>query len=145
MANIQLHPILYKSACYTCIINCFCFVDIDQDTLNLALLQYYFTSGEHEVKVAPHGNSKNRGAYIRTMPSVTTKLKQAATQKTPKRALQFVVDEQGSVVGATSAGALPRSRQQVKDMRRSLKQDNDPLFSLMFMCKAEEGKERINL
>lgn len=113
---------------------------MDQDTLNLALLQYCFTSGEHEVKIAPHGNSKCGSAYIRTMPSVMTKLKEAATQKTPKRALQFVSDEQGGVLGATSAGALPRSRQQVKDMRRNLKQDDDPLFSLMFMCKAEEGK-----
>ena len=92
------------------------------------------------MKVAPHGNSKSGGAYIRTIPSVMTKLKEAATRKTPKRALQFVVDEQSGVVGATSAGALPRSRQQVKDMRRSLKQDGDPLFSLMFMCKAEKGK-----
>ena len=48
------------------------FVDLDQDTLNLALLQYCFTSGEHEVKVAPHGNSKSGGAYIRTMPSIMT-------------------------------------------------------------------------
>ena len=115
------------------------FVDMDQDTLNLALLQYCFISGEHEVKIAPHGNSKSGSAYVRTMPSVMTKLKQAATQKTPKRALQFVSDEQGGVLGAASAGALPRSRQ-VKDMRRNLKQDDDPLFSLMFMCKAEEGK-----
>ena len=60
------------------------FVDIDQDTLNLALLQYCFISGEHEVKIAPHGNSKSGSAYVRTMPSVMTKLKQAATQKTPK-------------------------------------------------------------
>lgn len=80
------------------------------------------------MKVAPHGNSKSGGAYIRTMPSVMTKLKEAATRKMPKRDLQFVVDEQGGVVGATSAGALPRSRQQVKGMRRSLKQDDDPLF-----------------
>ena len=75
------------------------FVDIDQDTLNLALLQYCFISGEHEVKIAPHGNSKSGSAYVRTMPSVMTKLKQAATQKTPKRALQFVSDEQGGGAG----------------------------------------------
>ena len=42
-------------------------------------------------------------------------------------------------MGASSAGSLPRCRQQVKDMRRK-KQDEDPLFSIMFMCKAEEGK-----
>ena len=73
------------------------------------------------------------------MPSVMSKLKEAAEQKTPKRALQFVSDVQGGVQKATSAGSLPRSRQQIKDMRRK-KEDEDPLFSVMFMCKAEEGK-----
>ena len=67
------------------------------------------------------------------MPSVMTKLKEAATRKTPKRALQFVLNEQGGVLGAARAGALPRARQQVKDMRRTQKKDHDPLFSLMFM------------
>ena len=79
------------------------FVDMDQDTLNLALLQYCFISGEHEVKIAPHGNSKSGSAYVRTMSSVMTKLKQAATQKTPKRALQFVSDEQDGVLSRTAS------------------------------------------
>ena len=42
---------------------------------------------------------------------------------------------------ATSAGALPRSRQQVKDARQRVtsKQDFDPLYSIMYMCKEGEG------
>ena len=115
------------------------FADNDHDTLNLALVQYCFSQGEHDIKVAPHGNSRSGDVYIRTKPSVMTKLKAAATQSTPKRVLKFVSDEQGGVMGASSAGSLPRCRQQIKDMRRK-KQDEDPLFSVMFMCKAEEGK-----
>ena len=52
---------------------------MDQDTLNQALLQHCFTSGEHEVKIAPHGNLRSGIAYTRTMPSIMTKLKEAAT------------------------------------------------------------------
>ena len=33
------------------------------DTLSLAIVQYIFTSGEHEVKIAPHGNSKGGESY----------------------------------------------------------------------------------
>lgn len=113
--------------------------DCDQDTLNLALVQYQFTQGEHEVKVAPHGNSQSAGGYMRTMPSVMSKLRAASSQRTPKRAIEFSHDQQGGILGASSAGLLPRSRQQVKDMRRKTQHD-DPLFSVMYMCKSEEGR-----
>ena len=55
---------------------------------------------------------------MRTMPSVLCKLKEEVMGKTPKRALQFVSNEIGGIMNATSAGALPRNRQQVKDARR---------------------------
>ena len=106
--------------------------DNDHDTLNLALVQYCFSQGEHEIKVAPHGNSRSGEVYIRTKPSVMTKLKAAATQSTPKRALTFISNEQGGVMGASSAGSLPRCRQQVKDMRRK-KQDEDPVFCHVYV------------
>ena len=68
-----------------------------------------------------------------------SKLKTVSSEKTPKRAINFTYDEQGGILQASSAGSLPRCRQQVKDMRRKTQQD-DPLFSVMFMCKSEEGK-----
>jgi len=85
--------------------------------LNLALIQYLFTEGEHEVKVAPHGNSKQREGFVRTMPSVLKKLKNVATHSAAKRALSFVDDQLGGMLTASSAGALPRGRQQVNDIR----------------------------
>ena len=45
-----------------------CAVHMDRDTLNLALLQYSFTSGKHEMKVALHGSLRSGGSYIQTMP-----------------------------------------------------------------------------
>lgn len=122
----------------------FYFVDDAGDTLNLSLVQYNFSQGEHCVKVAPHGNARYGQSYIRTMPSVMCKLKKEGEGKTPKRALQFVSSEAGGIMNATSAGALPRNRQQVKDVRRHVasKQDFDPLYSVMYMCKEGEGKNK---
>ena len=119
----------------------FFLADKDKDVLNLALLQYYFSQGEHILKVASHGNARSGQAYVRTMPSVMCKLKKEATKSTPKRALQFVSCEAGGILEATSAGSLPRNRQQVKDIKRKSgsTRDYDPLYSVMYMCKVEEG------
>ena len=95
--------------------------------------------------VAPHGNSHSGQSYVRTMPSVMHKLKQEAKKNTPKCVLQFVSCEAGGILGgileATSAGALPRNRQQVKDAKRKdTNKDFDPLYSIMRMCNEGEGK-----
>ena len=46
----------------------------------------------------------------------------------------------GGVLSVPSAGALPRGRQQVKDIQRASSLDVDPLYSVM-MCKKKEGRE----
>ena len=46
------------------------FADHCSDVLNLALVQYYFSQGKHELKIAPHGNARSGESYVRTMPSV---------------------------------------------------------------------------
>ena len=75
------------------------------------------------------------------MPSVIHKLKQEAKKGTPKRVLQFVSSEAGGILEATSAGALPRNRQQVKDAKwKDTNKEFDPLYSVMHMCKEGEGK-----
>lgn len=96
------------------------------------------------MKVAPHGNARHGQSFMRTMPSVICKVKEEAKGKTPKRALQFVSNEAGGIMNATSAGALPRNRQQVKDVRKKMvgKQDFDPLYSVMYMCKEGEGASK---
>ena len=79
------------------------------------------------------------------MPSTLKKLKSVAADLTPKFA---VCDLQtGDLLTASSAGALPRNRQQVADMRRCQDDDKehffsrkkDPLFSVMLMCKESQG------
>ena len=80
----------------------------NEDTLNLALVQYCFNGDEHAVIPRPHANSSRPESYIRTMPSTLKKLKSVAADLTPKFA---VCDSQtGDLRTACSAGALPRNR-----------------------------------
>ena len=114
----------------------FLHVDSQGDTQNLALLQYAFTFEEHAVKIAPHGNSKKSEGYVRTLPSVMDKLKNASASNTAKRTLTFVSNESGGITAT-----FPRGRQQVNDIHRgSLKSTSDPIFSLMMICKKGDGK-----
>ena len=121
--------------------------DGDLDTLSLCLLQYVFTTGEHEVKPAPHLNAKHSESYVRTMPSTLSKLKATASGSTAKKALAFVSETEGGIEHAKSAGSLPRSHQQVHDIRRKLAgpSDPDPIFSLMLMCKESQSQKDGNV
>ena len=112
-------------------------------THNLGIVQYLFSGEEHDVKVAPHGNSNRGESYQRTKPSVLKKLKKAASESTAKRALSFVTSEVGGVIEASSASSLPRGRQQVNDLRRGMtsKSSEDALYSVMVMCKEGESSK----
>ena len=124
----------------------FFIADADMDTLSLSLVQYVFSKGDHEVKPAPHGLAKHGEGYVRTMPSTLSKLKATASGSTAKKALAFVSEAEGGIEHAKSAGVLPRSRQQVNDIRRKLvgPSDPDPIFSLMLMCKESQGQRSGN-
>ena len=62
-----------------------CYIDSEDDTVNLALIQYTFTYEEHTMKVVPHDNYVKSESYIRTMPSVLNKLKVTSSSNTAKR------------------------------------------------------------
>ena len=111
-------------------------------------MQYTFDDEEHPITVRPHGNSKKRDNYIRTMPSTLKKLKNVARDLTPKFAVCEASSSSGGLTTASSAGALPRNRQQVSNIRRRtdvpcespFHKKKDPLFAIMSMCKESEGK-----
>ena len=73
------------------------------------------------------------------MPSTLNKLTEVASEKTPKPAIHAVSSQHGGVVGALSAGSLPRNESQVKSIRQKIKvtsgSSTDPLLSVMMMCK----------
>lgn len=85
-----------------------------------------FTTGEHEVKPAPHRNAKHSESYVRAMPSTLSKLKETASGSTAKKALAFVSEAEGGIEHAKSAGSLPQSHQQVHDIWRKLAGPSDP-------------------
>ena len=82
------------------------------------------------------------------MPSTLQKLKNVAQDLTPKFAICEASSSSGGLASALSAGALPRNRQQVSNLRRRtdessdplLGKKRDPLFAVMSMCKESEGK-----
>lgn len=113
--------------------------------LPLCLLKYSFDGLERSFAVASHGNSKGRVGYTRTMPSTLDMLKSEAQSCTPKIAVEVVDDVKGGIMEADSAGSLPRNRQQVSNLRRSVTGNNerrrknvkgtrDELSAVMEMC-----------
>ena len=72
------------------------------------------------------------------MPSVLNKLKDTSSSNTAKRTLSLVPND---ITTAHSAGAMPRGRQQVNDIRRKLTLAMDPLFTLITMCKEGESSK----
>ena len=67
--------------------------DSENDTLNLALVQNTFSFEEHEVKVAPHGNSVKSEGYVRTVSSVMSKLKDISSSNSAKHALSLLTSD----------------------------------------------------
>lgn len=109
----------------------------EKEVLNLALVQYYYSQGEHKLKVVPHGNSRAGEPYVRTMPSLMCKSKEKST---PKRVLQFVSNEAG---GATSAGALPHNRQQVKMPDEKVQASKIMTHFIQLCICANKEKEKV--
>ena len=93
------------------------FIDHQEDTLNLALVQYCFDKKEHKVNPRPHANSKRSESYVRTMPSTLKKLKHVTQNLTAKFAVSKCTST-NSLLTASSAGAIPCNRQKAADMRR---------------------------
>ena len=120
--------------------------------LTHALVQYVFDDEEHSVTIRPHGNSKKRESYLRTMPSTLSNLKKVTKNLTPKFAVCKVHTESGGLTKATSVGSLPRNRQQAANLgRRTETYDpmcigklKDSLFVMMTMCKEGEGMKTDN-
>lgn len=99
-------------------------------------MQYHFTGDEHAILTRPHGNAKKFYPYIRTMPSTLDNLANVASKLTPRPTVHMVSSQAGGVIGAASAGSLPRNDRQVKDIRRKMKTElKDPLVAVMMMCK----------
>ena len=100
--------------------------------------------------LCPHGNSKRKESFIRTMPSTLQNLKSIAQDLTPKFAVCEASLSSGGLALAPSARALPWNRQQVSNLRCCtdeaheplIEKKKDPLFAVMSMCK-EKKKAKV--
>lgn len=70
-------------------------IDNDGEMLNRALVQYAFDEGEHCMLNRPHGNSKRKEGFIRTLQSTLHQLKAVSSNLTPKFAVQSTTDAVG--------------------------------------------------
>ena len=123
-------------------------------TSSRCVVQYWFDSGrEHKVLIHSHGNSKKRKqSFCRTHPSTIKALKEEAQNCPPKEAVHAVYEGKGGMMGASCLGELPRNRDQVSNMRRTItnskpamysnKSLRDPLFMVMEQCKLCESGDK---
>ena len=115
---------------------------------------------EHTVLVRPHGNSKEDKPYYRTMKSTVQQITTNLAMQTPKCAIDKVFNDKGGLVKSSSAGQLPRGRNQGYYLKRKIMQaeinesasvsaplystigSRDMLFVIMEQCKNAEKSNR---
>ena len=90
-------------------------IDHHGNTVDLVMIQYYFTGQEHPVYKPPHGNSKSSTPYKRTQPSTMESMKQLCSQMGPVATMEAVDKQVGDIVGQKSCGSRLRNTQQVSN------------------------------
>lgn len=107
---------------------------------NCALVQYIPDGPEVEVKVKPHGNSKQSTPYFRTSESARKAIKKVALSLTLKPAVDQLTRDLGGEM-EVHPSSLPRNRQQISNVRREkVTKDKNVLHSVMVECKlAQRG------
>ena len=109
-----------------------------------AMVQYLLDGPEVEIKVKPHGNSKECKPFFRTAGSTKRRIKGMASSYTPKEAVNLLTIQQGGELHAKGAASLPRDHRQIKYVRdRQQAKDPNPLYSIMLECKLAQGKSEI--
>ena len=79
---------------------------------NLCLVCYGFDNTPHPINPRPHGNSKGKQSYVRTLKSTKEKMSNSGSDSL-KGSMTEVIDDIGGIINARSLGALPRNSQQV--------------------------------
>ena len=108
------------------------------------MVQYLLNGPEVEIKIKPHGNSKQHRPFFRTSESTKKRIKDVASSRTPKEAINLLTMEQGGELQAKGAASLPRDRRQIKYARdHKQSKDPNPLYSIMLECKLAQGKSDV--
>ena len=119
-----------------------CFLDFKENLQRYAFVQYRFDRCEHDIEIAPHGNSKTDLPFSRIKPSTIKHIKEAAKNKRPAHVLRELHNIKGGLVKANSGGDLPRNLYNFNHSAK-VKQEfleipsgsTDSLAQVMYMCK----------
>ena len=120
-----------------------CFEGYDNRGMRLphVIVRYEFDGDPHPIKSQRHGNAKkSERCYYRSKPSTLVAIKEKVkARKGPSQVYDEVFEDAGGIIAFTSHGDLPKSRQQVTDVKRSLKshKDKDQIAELIKMSRVE--------
>ena len=117
-------------------------IDATGTHIDKKLVQYYFQGEEKIVKIKPHGNSKKYNPFIRTQHTTLEEIKSMPNSKKPKEVFHNILEVKGGVTGLKSPEEIPRNRQQISDLRKNAKENenNDELKVLMDKISSEKSK-----
>ena len=92
----------------------------------------------------PHKNAKNGSGspYVRIKKSILVQIENEAKASKPMHVFDKVYEDCGGVVGAESCRSVLRNKNQVSNVKRSIKKepgDADPLFAVMEECKKQQS------
>ena len=109
---------------------------------NTCLLQYHLADendGEDLVfDVAPHGNRKHgKKPFYPTQKSTLDAMKAELSEHAPSVAFRKVSNASGGMLGAQQPGQLPRSREQLYDLKRKAKTE-DQVDELLLYSKSKD-------
>lgn len=105
------------------------------------MIQYLLDGTEVDIKIKPHGNSKQSVPFFCTAQSTKARIKELEASHTPKSAIDVLTMEQGGELHARSASSLPCNRRQIKYAHEGKSaKDPNPLYSIMLQCKLAQGK-----
>jgi len=109
---------------------------------NTCLLQYHLANendGEDLVfDVAPHGNRKHgKKPFYLTKKSTLDAMKAELSEHAPSVAFRKVSNASGGILGAQQPGQLPRSREQLYDLKRKTKTE-DQVDELLLYSKSKD-------
>ena len=119
-----------------------------QKKMDSILLQYLFAGEEHPITIAAHGSSTSSKPYRRSTESLREKIRKKLHEgKSSCSVYDEIVEEQGGVLNVKALGKIPRSRQEIADVKRHVRSQSRPkkvpdeMFELVEQCKDESSSK----
>jgi hypothetical protein len=104
----------------------------------LIFLQYYFTGEPHVVNILPHGNSKTKRPYQRTMKSTKDKIYDLCKENIKPKSIEHqIMEENGGLLSVRTGSQICRDRHQINNIKAKIRTE-DPVLACADMAKMQE-------